>query len=119
MKKFNVHDFNYKRRLREQGFDDRFKGAMGDAGFSDDEQDDIMSRDVGSRFPGEDEAGMAPRYSPFTAQAKAYTEKFKQEYREMSDDGIDEFNKEIIEYLLNAFPSAQATAKVFFAKKGI
>ena len=46
-------------------------------------------------------------------------EKFKQEYKEMSDDGIDEFNKEIIEYLLNAFPSAQAAAKVVMARKGL
>jgi len=100
--------------LNEQdNFDSRFKDAMSGAGFSDEEQDDIMSRDVGSPFPGTNNV------SPFTAKAKDYTEKFKQEYREMSDDGIDEFNKEIIEYLLNAFPSAQATAKVFFAKKGI
>ena len=104
------------KNLNEQGFDSRFKDAMGGAGFSDEEQDDIMSRDIGdggSPFPGTNNV------SPFTAKAKDYTEKFKQEYREMSDDGIDEFNKEIIEYLLNAFPSAQATAKVFFAKKGL
>ena len=48
------------------------------------------------------------KYSPFAAKARDYIEKFKQEYREMSDDGIDEFNKEIIEYLLDTFPSAQA-----------
>ena len=107
------HTYIYKEDLNEQGFDDRFTNALSGAGFSDDEQDDIMSRDVGSPFPGTDNV------SPFTAKAKDYTEKFKQEYREMSDDGIDEFNKEIIEYLLNAFPSAQATAKVFFAKKGL
>jgi len=115
-KKFNIHDWQAKQRLNEQGLDDRFKDAMGGAGFSDEEQDDIMSRDIGdggSPFPGTDNV------SPFTAKAKDYTEMFKKEYREMSDDGIDEFNKEIIEYLLNAFPSAQATAKVFFAKKGI
>ena len=110
------HTYTFKGDLNEQGFDDRFKDAMGGAGFSDEEQDDIMSRDIGdggSPFPGTDNV------SPFTAKAKDYTEKFKQEYREMSDDGIDEFNKEIIEYLLNAFPSAQATAKVFFSKKGL
>ena len=94
----------------EGSFDARMQAA---GGFSDEEMGDITSRDIGSSFPGTDNV------SPFTAKAKDYTEKFKQEYREMSDDGIDEFNKEIIEYLLNAFPSAQATAKVFFAKKGI
>ena len=108
-KQFNIHDWKAKqaiKRLTEQP----------DLG---DELGSAMAKGFDDRFPGEDEAGMAPRYSPFTAKAKDYTEKFKQEYREMSDDGIDEFNKEIIEYLLNAFPSAQATAKVFFAKKGI
>ena len=93
---------------------DNFDSRMQAAGsFSDEEMGDITSRDIGSPFPGTDNV------SPFTAKAKDYTEMFKKEYREMSDDGIDEFNKEIIEYLLNAFPSAQATAKVFFAKKGI
>ena len=100
---------------KQDDLGDELGSAMA-KGFDDDFGSFIDSDD---RFPGEDEAGMAPRYSPFAAKAKDYTEKFKQEYREMSDDGIDEFNKEIIEYLLNAFPSAQATAKVFFAKKGI
>ena len=95
----------------DTGMDARLAQQMG---MSDDEfEKNVTSRDIGSPFPGTDNV------SPFTAKAKDYTEKFKQEYREMSDDGIDEFNKEIIEYLLNAFPSAQATAKVFFAKKGI
>tara|TARA_R110001592_G_scaffold1429_1_gene8593 strand:+ start:2435 stop:2791 length:357 start_codon:yes stop_codon:yes gene_type:complete len=99
--------------ISEAGFDNRFDDAMDKAGFSGKEKDDIMSRDVGSPFPGTNNV------SPFTAKAKDYTEMFKKEYRGMSDDGIDEFNKEIMEYLLNAFPSAQATAKVFFAKKGL
>jgi hypothetical protein len=90
-------------------FDDRLAKQLGMSG--DEFEDQVASRDIGSPFPGTNNV------SPFTAKAKDYTEKFKQEYREMSDDGIDEFNKEIIEYLLNAFPSAQATAKVFFSKK--
>jgi len=113
-KRFNIHDWQAKQSLKElEGFDARMQAA---GGFSDEEMGDITSRDIGdggSPFPGTDNV------SPFTAKAKDYTEMFKKEYREMSDDGIDEFNKEIIEYLLNAFPSAQATAKVFFAKKGI
>ena len=97
--------------LSEQGFDAGLANAMGMS--SDEFEDQVASRDIGSPFPGTNNV------SPFTAKAKDYTEMFKKEYREMSDDGIDEFNKEIIEYLLNAFPSAQATAKVFFAKKGL
>jgi len=113
-KRFNIHDWQAKQSLKElEGFDARMQAA---GGFSDEEMGDITSRDIGdggSSFPGTDNV------SPFTAKAKDYTEKFKQEYKEMSDDGIDEFNEEIIEYLLNAFPSAQATAKLFFAKKGL
>jgi len=98
--------------MMEQGFDDRFKDAMGGAGFSDEEQDDIMSRDVGSPFPGNDQ------YSPFAAKAKDYIETFRKEYRDMSDDGIDEFSVEIINHLLDN-TAAQAAAKIYFGKKGI
>jgi len=41
--------------LYEQGFDSRFKDAMGKAGFSDDEQDDVMSRDIGDKAVWGDE----------------------------------------------------------------
>ena len=41
------HTYIFKEDLNEQGFDDRFKKAMGGAGFSDEEQDDVMSRDIG------------------------------------------------------------------------
>ena len=56
------------------------------------------------------------KYSPFAAKARDYIEKFKQEYKEMSDDGIDKFNKEIIEYLLDTFPSAQVAVLMRNAK---
>ena len=106
------HTYIFKDDLKEQGFDDRFKDAMGGAGFSDDEQDDIMSRDVGSPFPGTNNV------SPFTAKAKDYIDTFRQEYREMSDDGIDEFSVEIINHLLDN-TAAQAAAKVYFGKRGL
>jgi len=124
-KRFNIHDWQAKQRLNEQGFDDRFKDAMGKAGFSDEEQDDVMSRSDqswGFKEPGEDDAGSpfqgTNNSSPFVAKAKDYIETFRQEYREMSDDGIDEFSVEIIDHLLDN-TAAQARAKVFFAKKGI
>ena len=84
-------------------------------GFDDDFGSFIDSDD---RFPGEDEAGMAPRYSPFAAKAKDYIETFRKEYRDMSDDGIDEFSVEIINHLLDN-TAAQAAAKVFFGKRGL
>ena len=104
------HTYVYKGDLKEQGFDSRFKDAMGGAGFSDEEQDDIMSRDVGSPFPGNNNV------SPFAAKARDYIETFRQEYREMSDDGIDEFSVEIINHLLDN-TAAQAAAKIYFGKK--
>ena len=99
--------------LNEQGFDDRLANAMG---MSDDEfEDEIASRDIGdggSPFPGTNNV------SPFAAKAKDYIEKFRQEYRDMSDDGIDEFSKTIIDHLLDN-TAAQAAAKMYFAKKGL
>ena len=55
MKKFNIHEWQRKTILKEQadpGFDDRLKAA---GGFSDEEMDDITSRDVGSSFPGSEQ----------------------------------------------------------------
>ena len=58
-KRFNIHDWQAKQRLSEQGFDAGLANAMG---MSNDEfEDQVASRDIGSPFPGEDEAGMAPR----------------------------------------------------------
>jgi len=123
-KRFNIQEWQAKQRLNE-GFDDRFKGAMSKAGFSDEEMDDVMSRSDqswGFKEPGEDDAGSSfpgtNNVSPFTAKAKDYIETFKKEYREMSDDGIDEFSVEIINHLLDN-TAAQAAAKVYFGKKQI
>ena len=109
-KPFSIHDWQAKQRLNEQGFDDRLKTQMG---MSDDEfEKNVTSRDIGSPFPGTDNV------SPFTAKAKDYIETFRQEYRDMSDEGIDEFSKTIINHLLDN-TAAQAAAKVYFGKKGI
>ena len=96
----------------EGNFDSRFKDAMGGAGFSDEEQDDIMSRDIEAPFPGTDNV------SPFVAKAKDYIETFRQEYREMSDEGIDAFSKEMILHFLDN-TAAQAAAKIYFGKREI
>jgi len=130
MKKFNIHDWQAKQLHKEQlgprmrnprptgpsepgSFDARLAQQMG---MSDDEfEDEIASRDIGdegSPFPGTDNV------SPFAAKARDYIDKFRQEYRDMSDDGIDEFSKTIINHLLDN-TAAQAAAKMYFAKKGI
>jgi hypothetical protein len=98
------------RETIKENFDDRLKTQMG---MSDDEfEKNVTSRDIGSPFPGTNNV------SPFAAKAKDYIEKFRQEYRDMSDEGIDEFSKTIINHLLDN-TAAQAAAKVYFGKKGI
>ena len=102
------------RETIKENFDDRLKAQMG---MSDDEfEKNVTSRDIGgggSSFPGD-----KPGNSPAAAKARDYIETFRKEYREMSDDQLDEFSVEIINHLLDN-TAAQAAAKVFFAKKGI
>ena len=117
-KRFNIHDWQDKQKhLNEQGFDAGLKAA---GGFSDEEFDNITSRDPGSRFPGEDEAGMAPRYdaNEGVLQAQDLIEELREKYRNMSDEELDSFSKEMIEHFLNN-TAAQAAAKIFFGKRGL
>ena len=97
----------------EGSFDDRLKAKMG---MSDDEfEKNVTSRDIGdggSPFPGTD------NISIFQKSAKDYIEKFRSEYRDMPDEGIDQFSVEIINHLLDN-TAAQAAAKVFFGRRGI
>ena len=108
------HTYIFKGDLNEQGFDSRFKDAMGGAGFSDEEQDDIMSRDVGSPFPGEPVE---------TSKASEIIDNhIKPAVRNMSDDELSKFNKEMVEYFLETVEgkeAAQAAAKMYFAKTGL
>ena len=96
----------------KQSFDDRLK-AVG--GFSDEEFDDITSRDIESPFPGEDEMGMAPRTNQKSLDLIA---KLRQDYRDMSDEELDEFSKEMLLHFIDN-TAAQAAAKVFFGKRGL
>ena len=112
-KQFDTHKWNLKNLLKEQGFDDRFKSAMSGAGFSDDEQDDIMSRDVGDPFMDDNDDR-----SPGEELASRTIEKLRQQYRGMSDQDMDDFSKTMIEHFLNN-TAAQAAAKVFFGKRGL
>ena len=101
----------------EGNFDLGLKAA---GGFSDEEFDNITSRDPGSRFPGEDEAGMAPRYdsNEGVLQAQDLIEELRGIYRNMSDEELDSFSKEMMEHFLDN-TAAQATAKIWFGKRNI
>ena len=109
MKKFNIHDWQAK--INEQSFDDRLKAA---GGFSDEEMDDITSRDIGSPFPGTDS-----KSSEGKALASRTIEHLRREhYRNMSDQDLDDFSAEMIEHFLDN-TAAQARAKIVLARKGI
>ena len=95
------------REIIKENMDDRLKAAMGKSGFSDDETSDFFSKDTPSTkgISGYD-------------KARKLVSTLRSDYRNMSDDELDEFSKEMIEhFLINT--AAQARAKVFFAKKGI
>lgn len=112
-KEFNIHDWQDKHLNEQDNFDSRFKDAMSGAGFSDDEQDDIMSRDVGSPFPGTDEV------SDGYKAARAFIDEFREIlYKELSQEEIDTFSKEMVLHFLDN-TTAQATAKIYFGKKQI
>jgi len=91
----------------QENMDDRLKAAMGNSGFSDDETSDFFSKDTPSTM------GIGG-----TQKARTLISTLRSDYRNMSDDELDEFSKEMIEHFLDN-TAAQARAKVFFAKKGI
>ena len=108
MSKFNIQDWQ-KKHLNEQSFDDRLKAA---GGFSDEEFDDITSRDIEAPFPD-------PEPYRETAADKIIKQTIKPLIRNMSDDELDKFNKKMVEYFLDNSVEAQAAAKIWFGKKGL
>ena len=106
-KRFDIHDWQDK-HLNEQSFDDRLKAA---GGFSDEEMDDITSRDIGSPFPGE------PLPSG-TKKASDLIDKLKEDYKSMSDEDLDDFSVRMVEHFLDNL-SAQVRAKTILTTRGI
>ena len=103
------HNLVNLKPLKEQGFDDRLKTA---GGFSDEEMDDITSRDIGSPFPGTDEVSNGYK------AAVAFIDEFREiTYKKMSQEEIDTFSKEMVLHFLEGNTTAQATAKLWFGKK--
>ena len=98
--------------ITEASFDDKLKGALG----MDDEEfeEKITSRDIGSPFPGTDPTGPGQGID----KASNLIDKLRQDYKNMSDGELDIFSKEMILHFLDN-TTAQATAKIFFAKKGL
>jgi len=91
----------------KENMDDRLKTAMNKSGFSDDETSDFFSKDTPSTI------GIGG-----TQKAKKLVSTLRSDYRNMSDNELDEFSVEMIEHFLDN-TAAQARAKMYFAKKGI
>ena len=91
-KRFSIQEWQTKQRLNEQSFDDRLKAA---GGFSDEEFDDITSKDIGEPFPGTDEVSNGYK------AARDLIEKLRQQYRGMSDQDLDDFSVEMIKHFLD------------------
>ena len=115
-KRFNIHDWQAKQRLSEQGFDAGLANAMG---MSDDEfEDQVASRDIGDTYPNPFMDDDDDR-SPGEELASRTIEKLKQQYKGMSMQDMEDFSKEMVLHFLEGSTEAQATAKVFFAKRTI
>ena len=93
--------------LYEQGFDDRLKAA---GGFSDEEFDDITSRDVGSPFPGE-------HLPPGTNDARDMIDKIKDMYRQNDDQWMDDFIKEMVGHFMETTQGIEAAKVAMINKK--
>jgi len=99
--------------IKEGNFDSRFKDAMGGAGFSDEEQEDIMSRDIGSSFPGTDEVS-----NGYKAAVALKDELRNITYKQLSDEELDTFSKEMMLHFIEN-TTAAAAAKIFFDKRNL
>ena len=91
----------------KENMDDRLKAAMGNSGFNDDETSDFFSKDTPSTM------GVGG-----VQKARTLVSTLRSDYREMSDDELDEFSAEMIEHFLDN-TAAQERAKIWFGKKGI
>ena len=107
-KRFSIHDWQAK--INEQNFDQKLAQQMGMSG--DEFEDQIASRDIGSPFPGTDNVSQGSK------KASDLIEKLREDYRNMSDEQLDEFSVEMIEHFLDN-TAAQAAAKIYFGKKEI
>lgn len=100
--------------INEENFDKRLAQQMG---MSDDEfEDKIASRDIGDEgmpFPGSDD-DIPPGYR----KASDLKDKLRKQYRNMSNEELNEFSKEMVLHFLDN-TAAQAAAKVFFGRRGL
>ena len=111
-KKFNIHDWQAK--INEQSDTRDFdKGLQAAGGFSDEEMDDITSRDIGSPFPGTDDVSNGYK------AARAFIDEFREiTYKQLSEEERDTFSKEMLLHFIEN-TTAAAAAKIWFGKRNL
>jgi len=102
-----IKEINGSQTLTKDNFDSRLNKAMSKSGFGEKERNSFFSKDTPSTM------GVGG-----VQKARTLVSTLRSDYREMSDDELDEFSAEMVEHFLDN-TAAQARAKVFFAKKGI
>jgi hypothetical protein len=102
-----VSDENMNRINQDSSFDDRLKAA---GGFSDEEFDDITSKDIGSSFPGP-----STDVGNGVIQAQELIKTLKNNYKNMSDRELDAFSVEMTKHFLDNL-AARDEAKIYLAK---
>jgi hypothetical protein len=102
-----VSDENMNRINQNSSFDDRLKAA---GGFSDEEFDDITSKDIGSSFPGP-----STDVGNGFIQAQELIKTLKNNYKNMSDRELDAFSVEMTKHFLDNL-AARDEAKIYLAK---
>jgi hypothetical protein len=102
-----VSDENMNRINQDSSFDDRLKAA---GGFSDEEFNDITSKDIGSSFPGP-----STDVGNGVIQAQELIKTLKNNYKNMSDRELDAFSVEMTKHFLDNL-AARDEAKIYLAK---
>jgi hypothetical protein len=92
---------------QDSSFDDRLKAA---GGFSDEEFNDITSKDIGSSFPGP-----STDVGNGVIQAQELIKTLKNNYKNMSDRELDAFSVEMTKHFLDNL-AARDEAKIYLAK---
>jgi hypothetical protein len=97
-------DHVFKQPTNEQGFDARLAQQMGMSG--DEFEDQVTSRDPGAPFPGDDELTIGHN------KANNLISKLRQDYRNMSDEDLDDFSVEMIKHFLDNVEAKDYARKI-------
>ena len=102
--------------IKEANFDKRLAQQMD---MSDDEfEKNIASRDVGDSFPQDTIDDLDDIDMTGYKRARGLIEKLRKDYKNMSDQDLDDFSVKMVEHFLDNL-SAQVRAKTILTTRGI